>query len=142
MSQIVSTGVTGLPSDMKALSQIGISTEREGTLSLDVGKLQDALDENLEGVTNLFVKGETTEGIAEQFYQFAFGATRSGDGDLAIRVDGLQDRVRKLNAKIEVQEAALERMEGPAQGSLCRLGEPDWLCPVHESICFVFLVSR
>jgi len=111
MSQIVSTGVTGLPSDMKALSQIGISTEREGTLSLDVGKLQDALDENLEGVTNLFVKGETTQGIAEQFYQLAFGATRSGDGDLAIRTDGLADRVRELNAKIGVQEAALERME-------------------------------
>jgi flagellar hook-associated protein 2 len=111
MSQIVSTGVTGLPSDMRALSQIGISTEREGTLSLNVGKLQDALDENLEGVTNLFVKGETTQGIAEQFYQLAFGATRSEDGDLAIRMDGLQDRVRELNAKIEVQESALERME-------------------------------
>jgi flagellar hook-associated protein 2 len=111
MSGIVSTGVTGLPSDMKALSQIGISTEREGTLSLNVGKLQDALDENLEGVTNLFVKGETTQGIAEKFYQLAFDATRSEDGDLAIRMDGLQDRVRELNSRIELQESALERLE-------------------------------
>lgn len=111
MSRIVSTGVTGLPSDMKALAQVGISTNRDGTISLDVGKLQDALDEDLEGVTNLFVNGETTQGIAEQFYQLAFGATRSGDGDLAIRMDGLQDRVRKINEKIEFQEASLERME-------------------------------
>jgi flagellar hook-associated protein 2 len=111
MSQIVSTGVTGLPSDMKALAQVGISTERDGTLKLDVGKLQDAVDENLEGVMNLFVKGETTEGVAEQFYQLAFGATRSGDGDIAIRVDGLADRVRELSSKIETEEAALERLE-------------------------------
>lgn len=111
MSQIVSTGVAGLPSDMKALSQVGVSTERDGTLKLDVGKLQDAVDEDLEGVMNLFVNGETTEGVAEQFYQLALGATRSGDGDIAIRVDGLADRVRELNGKIEVQESALERME-------------------------------
>ncbi len=111
MSQIVSTGVNGLPSDMRSLAQIGISTDREGTLSLDLGKLEDALDENLKGVTNLFVKGESTEGVAEQFYQLALGATRSADGDLAIRMDGLKDRVRKLNAKIELQEAALERLE-------------------------------
>ena len=45
MSQIVSTGVNGLPSDMRSLAQIGISTDREGTLSLDLGKLEDALDE-------------------------------------------------------------------------------------------------
>ena len=76
-----------------------------------MGKLEDALDENLEGVTNLFVKGESTEGVAEQFYQLALGATRSADGDLAIRMDGLKDRVRELNAKIELQEAALERLE-------------------------------
>ncbi len=111
MSGIVSTSVDGLPSDMRALSQIGISTNRDGTLSLDVAGLQDALDADLEGVTNLFVKGDATEGVAEQFYQLASVATRSGDGDLAIRMDGLQDRVRVLNAKIEAEEAALERME-------------------------------
>lgn len=111
MGRIVSTGVGGLPSDMKALSQIGITTERDGTLSLDEGKLQDALDENLEGVTNLFVNGESSEGVAEQLYQLANTATRSGDGYLAVRMDGLQDRVRAIDSKIELQEAMLDRME-------------------------------
>jgi flagellar hook-associated protein 2 len=96
---------------MRALSQIGVSTNRDGTLSLDLGELQDALDEDLEGVTNLFVKADATEGVAEQFYQLANSATRSGDGDLAIRMDGLQDRVRELNEKIDEEEAALERLE-------------------------------
>jgi flagellar hook-associated protein 2 len=111
LSQIISTGVEGLPMDMKALSQIGVSTEQDGTLSLDFGQLQDALDENLEGVTNLFVKGDSTDGVAEQLYQLAQGTTRSGDGDLAIRMDGLQDRIKELNEEIEGQEAALERLE-------------------------------
>jgi flagellar hook-associated protein 2 len=109
LSRIVSTGIDGLPADMKALSQIGVSTERDGTLKLDMGKLQDALDENLEGVTDLFVKGDTTEGVAEAFYQLAHTATRSGDGDIAVRTDGINDRIRELNAEIEEQEAALER---------------------------------
>jgi flagellar hook-associated protein 2 len=111
LSRIVSIGIDGLPADMKALSQIGVSTERDGTLKLDTGKLQDALDENLEGVTNLFVKGDTTEGVAEAFYQLTHSATRSGDGDIAVRTDGINDRISELNDKIEEQEAALDRLE-------------------------------
>ncbi len=111
MSSIVSTGVSGLPDDMKALSQIGVSTNTDGTLSLDSSELQDALDDDLEGVTDLFVNGDSTEGVAEQFYQLARTATRTGDGDLAIRMDGLSDRISDLTEKIEEQEAALERYE-------------------------------
>jgi flagellar hook-associated protein 2 len=111
LSRVVSVGIEGLPPEMKALSQIGVSTSRDGTLSLNLGKLQAALDENLEGVTNLFVKGESTEGVAEQFYQLAYAATRSGDGDIAVRTDGLSDRIRELNDKIEDEEAALDRLE-------------------------------
>ena len=111
LSRIVSNGIDGLPADMKALSQIGVSTNRDGTLTLNMGQLQDALDEDLEGVTNLFVKGDTTQGVAEQFYQLAQAATKSGDGDIAVRKDGLSDRIRDLGDKIEEQDAALGRLE-------------------------------
>lgn len=112
MGRIVSTGVEGLPADLKALSQIGVSTNTDGTLKLDAAALQDALDEDLQGVTDLFVgDGETDRGIAEQLYGFAYDATKSGDGDIAIRRDGLQDRIRKIETDIEEQEAALDRME-------------------------------
>jgi flagellar hook-associated protein 2 len=112
LSRIVSSGVEGLPADMKALSQVGISTNRDGTLSLDPGKLQDALDEDLEAVTDLFVRdGATAQGVAEQIYQFASQATRSGDGDIAIRQSGLQRRIREIDQEIEDQEEALDRME-------------------------------
>jgi len=112
MGSIVSTGVEGLPDDLKALSQIGVSTNTDGTLSLDLGKLQDALDENLQGVTDLFVgDGETDGGIAEQLYQFAYKTTKSGNGEIAIRKDGLQKRIRDIDAEIEEQQGALDRME-------------------------------
>ena len=111
MSRIVTSGVAGLPSELKALSQIGVKTNRDGTLSLDEAKLQKALDENLEGVEHLFVQNGTTAGVGEQLYQFAFGATRSGDGSLSIRTGGLQEGIRNLGRKIEDQEAALDRYE-------------------------------
>jgi flagellar hook-associated protein 2 len=112
MGSIVSTGLDDLPDEMKALSQIGVSTNTDGTLSLDVGELQDALDEDLEAVIDLFViDGATEDGIAGQLYGFAEEATQSGDGSIAIRRDGLQERIRDIETEIRDQEAALERME-------------------------------
>ncbi|MEW6441367.1 MAG: flagellar filament capping protein FliD [bacterium] len=111
MGSIVSSGVSGLPAELKALSQIGVSTQRDGTLALDQGELQDALDEDPAAVTNLFIDGAATEGVAEKLYQMAFAATRSEDGDLAIRIEGLSSRMQSLETKIREQEAALERYE-------------------------------
>ncbi len=111
LGSIISTGVDGLPSDMKALSQIGVSTNRDGTLTLDEADLQDALDEDLEAVTDLFVQGDSTDGIAVQLYEFTHEVTLSGDGDIAVRTDGLQERISDLEEKIEYQEGALDRLE-------------------------------
>ena len=111
MSRIVTSGVAGLPSELKSLSQIGVKTNRDGTLSLDEAKLQKALDENLGGVEDLFVQNGTTAGVGEQLYQLAYRATRSEDGSLSIRTAGLQEGIRNLGRKIEDQEAALDRYE-------------------------------
>ncbi len=111
LSGIISSAVSGLDDDMKSLAQLGISTNNDGTLELDTSELDDALDENLEKVTSLFIDDSSTEGIAEQIYQYAKSATQSGDGTIALRQKGLQDRISHYSDKITNMEAALERWE-------------------------------
>ncbi len=111
LGNIASAGVTGLPSDMKILAQIGVETDRDGTLNLNSGTLRDAMDEDFDKVMNLFVLGDGTEGVAEKFYQLAHNATRTGDGDLAIRTDGIAKRIRDLESEIEFQVGLLERYQ-------------------------------
>lgn len=121
LGQIVSSRVEGLPEDLRSLAQIGVSTQRDGTLQLDTTKLQEALENDFEGVMDLFLKSDSTSGIAEQFYQLAYGATRSGDGELSVRTDGLQSQIRSLDSKIRDQEAYLERYETRLQAQFAAL---------------------
>lgn len=121
LGQIVSSRVEGLPEDMRSLAQLGVSTQRDGTIQLDTAKLQEALEKNFEGVMDLFLKGDSTSGVAEQFYQLASGATRTGDGMISVRTDGLQSQIRSLDSKIQDQEAYLERYETRLQAQFAAL---------------------
>jgi len=121
LGQIVSSRVEGLPEDMRSLAQLGVSTQRDGTLQLDTAKLQKALEENFQGVMDLFLKGDSTSGVAEQFYQVAYGATRTGEGELSVRSDGLQSQIRSLDAQISDQEAYLDRYEARLQAQFASL---------------------
>jgi len=96
---------------MKALSQLGVSTEKDGTLKLDTAVLHDALEDDFGDVVNLFINGDTTEGIAEQLYQLAFDATKTAEGNLVIRKEGLDDRINDFALEIEEQTGYLERYE-------------------------------
>ncbi|WP_200330680.1 flagellar filament capping protein FliD [Thiocystis violacea] len=65
MSQVrnlLSTAVQGLTGNVKTLVDIGISTESDGSLTLDSSKLSSALSSDPTGVTGLFtVQGRTTD---------------------------------------------------------------------------------
>ncbi len=50
----ITSPVPGVPGDIKALVDIGISTQRDGTLELDSGKLNAALAEDPDAVKALF----------------------------------------------------------------------------------------
>ncbi|MBW2138890.1 MAG: flagellar filament capping protein FliD [Deltaproteobacteria bacterium] len=62
MNAVVST-ITGLPSDLNALSLIGITSNNEGKLSIDDNDFTDALVDNFAGARRIFVaEGSTTDG--------------------------------------------------------------------------------
>ncbi len=91
------------------LSAIGISATVSGTLSLNIGVLQQKLTEDPEGVLALFTTA--TYGVASKAVQQLDSLTNSSRGAIKTRTDGLQSTIDRLDADIERYEARVDRME-------------------------------
>jgi flagellar hook-associated protein 2 len=73
-------------SSLTTMSQIGLSTDRYGMLSLNTGTLQEALENHPEGVMRLFTtQGETTDDTVE-FVSSTSATSASKAGGYAINV--------------------------------------------------------
>lgn len=105
--------------DLKALSQIGLSTTQDGDLELDTEALTEALSSDFDGVVG-FVTGES--GVAQTLSGIIDGMTDDDDGTVTARVDSLdeqietmtqriadfQDRLDSYQARLEKQFVAME----------------------------------
>lgn len=103
---VITTPVTGVPS---ILGEIGVATQKDGTLSVNDAKLSSALQTDLSGVSNLFLS--TTNGVAQATVGVVNDATRLGTGILPVRIDGTQNAIDRVADQIVRKEAALERYE-------------------------------
>ncbi len=101
---VIATTVVGTPS---VLAEIGVTSQRDGTLSVDDAKLSSALQTSLTGVSNLFLAAST--GVAKATVDFVSRATRSGDGLITGRIASIQDTIRETSKQISRKTADLER---------------------------------
>ncbi len=96
------------------LSQIGITVDRDGVMSLDSSILSDALREDPSAVEKLFSARESDDGFAGVSRRLDEGLRaylRYGDGILASR-DRMYDRVvSDIDSRIESTGRRLERRE-------------------------------
>jgi len=89
--------VTGNP--LRSLSDVGISIQRDGTLKLDSGALQKALEKDPKAVAALFTGAEGSAaptGIAKRLDDFLGKLVGSG-GPLASRTTSLTKRISALD---------------------------------------------
>ena len=127
LSNIITSPVAGLPSDLNILAQIGVSTNNDGTLSLDTATLNNQLSSNLSGVGKIFT--DAAGGIGNQIYDFVNNETDSVDGAITYRTNGLntsisninndisnlQERLNMTEERLRTQFAALETLLGSLQ---------------------------
>lgn len=106
LQSVITTPVAGLPS---ILGEIGIATQKDGTLSVNSSKLSDALANNLDGVSNLFLAA--VNGLGKAVINYSENAIRLGDGILSARIDGAQDEINKIEDRIAAKEDQLDRFE-------------------------------
>lgn len=100
LKAIIASPVSGAASDFNTLAFLGIGTNKDGTLSTDNAKLNNALSTRLDDVKTLF-SGST--GIAGQFDSLVTSLT-GGDGVFQTRTNTLNTQLSKLND----QQAALD----------------------------------
>ncbi len=88
------------------LNQMGVEFAKNGLVSLDENKFNKALEKNFNGVTET-ISGP--EGFASQLRQVISVYTRSNDGMLSVREQGMKTRIKAVDDQIAQKERNLER---------------------------------
>ena len=110
-SGLAATMATTLTGAFGRLADVGITTQRDGTLALDSAKFKAALDADPDGVVKLFSGTDGTDGIMDLLYRRADEATKSITGTIAVRRDGITATMRSLQAQIDRGTARLATSE-------------------------------
>ena len=106
----IATGqVTGLAGNFEFLSQIGITTQNDGTLFLDEVKLNDALSADLTNVVDLFT---STNGVITLLdSKISVLLDSSQKGPLTAELDSLTGSIDDLNDTLLRMDERLELFE-------------------------------
>ena len=92
---------------LQSLADLGIQTQRDGTLKLDPAKLDAALTRDFAGVSTLF---STQNGVATRLEGMLDGLLDRG-GLLATRTEGLDRQLEAIEAEREKLNIRLEKFE-------------------------------
>ncbi len=102
LSSIITSGISGLSESTKALSQVGVKTNKDGTLTLDEGVLSSKLTSDFGDVRALFIDDSATaiEGVAKKLYDVLNDITNIVDGAVTIRTRGIQRIIDRNSTEI------------------------------------------
>nr|WP_255705751.1 flagellar filament capping protein FliD [Ectothiorhodospira sp. 9905] len=108
MARMVSNPVDGMDGAVRALADLGISTQRDGTLAINESRLDERLTENRDAVVALFTQEETgiaarMQGVVEQF--------TGRDSIINNRTESLQEQMSRLADDRDRLEYRMERIE-------------------------------
>ncbi len=111
MRRLQSLLTTQVGSSIGSMSQLGLKTQKNGTLVLDESTLRDAVTNNLSGVTELLAGNDSETGIATRFKDYLESITDRIDGFYAGRKKNMERNVRRIDDNIERMEMRLEKRE-------------------------------
>ena len=95
----------------KALAEIGVTTQKDGTLTLDAARFQQALAADAPGVQRLVAGAGSGDGIADLLAKQAAVATRSASGIIAVRQDAITTAMTNTQKDIDQAQVRLDATE-------------------------------
>ncbi|MBF0219292.1 MAG: flagellar filament capping protein FliD [Gammaproteobacteria bacterium] len=108
LRNVMNTAPVGLTTNMATLSQVGIKTEKDGTLSLNRTTLDKVLVSDFSGISELFADDD-------QGFAFRMNTVTKGlldfNGVIDSRQSGLNGRIKYLNDQITNMEFRMESKE-------------------------------
>ncbi len=111
LSSLVGTSVSGITGGISRLSDIGITVQKNGTLSVDSGKLTAAIADPEKDVASFFTQTNSgNEGIAVRFNKLLEGMVGSS-GLISSRTDGINASIKELQKRADSFSLRLESIE-------------------------------
>jgi flagellar hook-associated protein 2 len=110
LQSILTDAVNGSGS-LHILSEIGITTNQDGTLNLNNSKLDNALEDNFDGVAKLLAGEDTADGVMKKFNSYLVDVTSATKGMYAEKRDRYEDKVDRLDEQIAQKELLMEKIE-------------------------------
>ena len=93
------------------LSQLGISTNRDGTVNFDAGTMKSAISDDFNEVTRLIAGDDNVGGVFKQYKSYLNEMTHSSRGLYATRQDNVERTIDRIDDDIVSMEARLEKRE-------------------------------
>lgn len=123
LADLIVNSVSSLSGNIKALSQVGVKTQTDGTLLLDAVKLDAAMGSDFPGVIDLFAKNYSTgtEGVAYLIQEKIDRWMSSVDGVVTTRKSGIRSTMRRLNDQIDQKQNAVDLYEASLKLQYSRL---------------------
>lgn len=97
--------------DFSVLSQLGISTQRDGSLSLDETKLDDAVANKFDDVVNLLAGEGSEPGVMKHFNTALVDITGVSSGIYADKKDSYESSLKSINTQIDRMEMLAAKRE-------------------------------
>lgn len=109
--QNVLTGSINNSGGFKILSEIGITTKRDGTLQQNNTKLDDALKNNFDNTIYLLSGDDTTGGVMKNFNALLLKMTSGTNGMYALQKNSYDKSVDRFDSQIGQMELRLTKRE-------------------------------
>ena len=120
LQSLLTTTVSGNDS-YKALTQLGLSTNRDGTLKFDESALTNALETDFEEVGRLVAGDDEVEGTFKQYRSYLNSMTSSTTGLYATRQENIERVLDRIDSDIVKMEDRLDRREQMLLGKFTAL---------------------
>lgn len=114
-------GLVGAGGATLQLADLGIQTQRDGTLTLDTEDLDGALAADFARTATYFAGDGTSDGMGELMSDLIDGYTDSIDGLLTSRKKGITAQIATNTEKIDDIEAYLETFEASLRQQYAKL---------------------
>lgn len=93
------------------LSEIGITSSLNGTLTQDNTKLDAALENNFDDMVNLLSGDDETDGVMKGFNAMLLNATSGTNGMYAVKKTAYDSSVKRFDSQIEQMELRMTKRE-------------------------------
>jgi flagellar hook-associated protein 2 len=96
---------------LKSMSQLGLETQKDGTLKVNDTTLSAAIDNNLDGLVNLLAGTGNAGGLGKQFKDYLSSLTNSTTGLLQGRTKATNDNLKNIANQITITQTRLDQKQ-------------------------------